>query len=105
MRSFYYLYVLRSEKDGRFYIGSTHDLRERVKLHNTGAVKSTRPRRPLELIFYEAYANEYDAKRREGYLKTAKGKIALRVMLADFLKSPPPGIWRSISRLDRGSLL
>ncbi len=95
MRKFYYVYVLRSGKDGRFYTGSTHDLREWVRLHNTGAVNSTRPRRPLELIFYEAYPNEYDAKRREAYLKTAKGKSALRVMLAEFLKTPPRAISRS----------
>jgi putative endonuclease len=86
VRKFYYVYVLRSVKDRRFYIGSTNDLKERVRLHNSGGVISTKPRRPLELIFYEAYANEYDDKRREIYLKTFKGKNSLRVMLREFLE-------------------
>ncbi|MHB8652751.1 MAG: GIY-YIG nuclease family protein [Terriglobia bacterium] len=86
MQQFYYVYILRSQKDGRFYVGWTHDLKERLKMHNAGGVTSTKPRRPLDLIFYEAYLNQDDAKRRESYLKTSKGKTSLRVMLAEFLK-------------------
>ncbi len=88
MRRFYYVYLLSSLRDGHWYVGSTHDLRKRLKLHNSGAVKSTSVRRPLELIFYEAYLNQDDAKRRESYFKTSKGKNSLRVMLAQFLKAP-----------------
>lgn len=86
MGRFYYVYILRSTRDGRWYVGSTEDLKHRLALHNRGAVPSTRPRRPLELIFYEAYCNEFDAKRRESYFKTSKGKASLKVMLAEFLK-------------------
>ena len=88
MAKFFYVYVLRSLSDGRWYIGSTIDLKQRLKLHNSGAVESTRPRRPFELIFYEAYRNELDGKRRESYFKSSKGKTSLRLMLAEFLKSP-----------------
>jgi putative endonuclease len=84
---FHYVYVLRSLRDGRLYVGSTGDLRRRLELHNSGLVTSTKPRRPLELIFYEAYRNEYDAKRRESYLKTSKGRSSLKVMLAEFLQA------------------
>lgn len=84
---FFYVYLLKSLRDGRWYIGSTHDLKHRLKLHNSGAVESTRARRPLQLIFYEAYLDEQDAKRRESYFKTSKGKSTLKVMLAQFLKS------------------
>jgi len=69
-----YAYVLRSISDRQNYTGCTRDLRERVALHNTGKVSSTKERRPLELIYYEACLNEQDAFRREKYLKTTYGK-------------------------------
>jgi putative endonuclease len=86
MPKFYYVYVLRSLRDNGFYIESTRDLRSRFRLHNDGSVRSTSPRRPLELIFYEAYRSEYDAKRREIYLKSTKGRTALKTMLQNFLQ-------------------
>ncbi len=51
----YYLYVLKSKKDGNFYTGSTSDLRKRFAKHNKGQVFSTRRRIPFEIIYYEAY--------------------------------------------------
>jgi len=89
MAKFHYVYVLRSRKDGRFYTGSRSDLKARFKLHNAGQVQSTRPRRPFELVFYEAFRSRADAKRREVYLKTTKGKATLQVMLREFLEENP----------------
>jgi putative endonuclease len=65
-----YSYVLLSEQDGRFYIGSTGDLRVRLQKHGSGAVRSTAHRRPLRLIYYEGCLSIDDARRRERYLKT-----------------------------------
>ena len=65
----FYLYVLKSKKDGNLYIGSTNDLRRRFKEHNDGKVFSTKFRKPLELIYYEAYKSEKDARKRESNLK------------------------------------
>jgi putative endonuclease len=81
----YYVYVLKSQVDGKMYIGYTKNLRNRLREHQDGEVMSTRPRRPLELIFYEGYKSMEDAKRREGYLKTSQGKSSLRLMLRDSL--------------------
>ena len=67
---FFYTYVLESRKDGKKYIGFTIDLRNRLIEHQAGKVFSTKGRRPLELIYYEACRSETDARRREGYLKT-----------------------------------
>lgn len=83
---FHYVYVLLSEKDGEFYIGSTNDLKRRIAEHRQGKNISTAKRLPLELIFYEAYPSESDAERRESYFKTAKGKTTLKQMLRDSLK-------------------
>ncbi len=54
---------------------------------NNGEVTSTKSRRPLELMFYEGYKSMEDAKRRERYFKTAKGKSSLNMMLRNSLKS------------------
>jgi len=84
---FHYTYVLLSEKDNGFYVGSTANLRNRFNLHASGNVKSTKNRLPVTLIFYEAYLNKYDAIRREDYLKSSKGKITLRNMLKEYIRS------------------
>ena len=84
---FYYVYVLRTLKDAKFYIGYTTDLRKRLEEHQEGLVTSTKPRAPFELIFFEAYRNKYDAVRREKYFKTSKGKNTLRQMLREYLQA------------------
>ena len=65
----FYTYILRSNRDGNLYIGYTSDLRRRIKEHNSGDTKSLKSRRPLELIYYEAYKAKEDAERREKMLK------------------------------------
>ena len=77
----YYTYLLYSEKDGRWYTGTTRDLRARFEAHAKGRVWSTRFRRPLQLLYYEACRRQEDAKRRERYLKTGRGKRYLRQRL------------------------
>ena len=85
MSEFYYVYVLRSLKDGNLYVGATGDLRLRVQQHEAGDVRSTAHRRPLELIYYEACRSKHDAFIREKYLKTAWGKRYLKTRLASYL--------------------
>ncbi|MFH1867016.1 MAG: GIY-YIG nuclease family protein [Patescibacteria group bacterium] len=65
----FYFYLLRSNKDLKFYLGSTNDLKRRLNEHNIGKVFSTKLRKPFELIYYEAYKNEKDARMREHNLK------------------------------------
>ncbi|MBU1148351.1 MAG: GIY-YIG nuclease family protein [Candidatus Omnitrophica bacterium] len=80
----YYVYVLQSQKDSFLYIGYTTGLKSRIYRHNKGLVPATKYRRPLSLIFYEAFISRVDAKRRESYFKTTKGKAALKTMLKDY---------------------
>ncbi len=80
----YYTYVLKSCKDGKMYTGSTKDLKLRFEQHEQGSVKSTKHRRPLELIYYEACLCEEDALRREKYLKTHYGKMFLKNWLKSY---------------------
>jgi len=65
----YYVYILKSKKDNLLYTGSANDLKKRFILHNSGKVSSTKNRIPLELIYYEAYKSEKDARSREQKLK------------------------------------
>ena len=81
----YYTYVLLSEKDGKFYTGFTEDLKQRFEDHKKGRVESTKDRRPLKLIYYEACLKQDDATKRERYLKTYHGKAFLRKRLKSYL--------------------
>ena len=82
----YYVYILQSKIDQKLYTGFTSDLKKRVLRHNAGYVPATKPRRPLTLIFYEAYLHKYDALRREKYLKSSKGKTTIKQMLKEYLE-------------------
>ena len=81
----FYVYVLRSLKDGRLYTGFTEDLRRRIGEHNQSQEPSTKQRAPFELVYYEACQSKYDALRREKYLKTTYGKRYLKNRLRDYL--------------------
>ena len=81
----YYTYVLQSIKDMKFYVGFTKDLKLRFEQHNKGLVESTKDRRPLKMIYYEACLSREDATRREKYLKSYHGKMFIRKRLKSYL--------------------
>jgi putative endonuclease len=66
----FYTYVLQSLKDNQLYIGWSPDLKKRVTDHNKGLVESTKQRRPLKLVYYEACLDKVKSLKREKYLKT-----------------------------------
>ncbi len=82
----FYVYVLLSDVDNQFYTGATSDLKERLQSHTDGRVPSTKNRRPLQLLYYEACSSQEDAFRREKYLKTGMGKRYLRNRLRGTLE-------------------
>lgn len=83
----YFVYLLRSQKDKMFYLGSTNNLKKRFISHNSGKVFSTRNRKPFELIYYEAYKSEKDARGREHNLKLrANAFTHLKLRLIESLK-------------------
>jgi putative endonuclease len=63
----WYVYILTSKVDGKLYIGSTNDLRRRFYQHNSGAVISTKPRRPFLLQSYIAVNSKLKARQLEKY--------------------------------------
>jgi len=83
----FYVYVLRSQKDTKHYIGFTMDLKNRFQEHMIGKVRATFYRRPLELIYYECYKNKKIAQKRERQLKGGSAHIALINRLREGVKS------------------
>lgn len=81
----HYVYVLISLKDKNNYVGYTKNLPNRIKQHNNGMVFSTKNRRPLRLIYFEACLEQRDAINREKYLKTAWGKRYIKSRLKNYL--------------------
>jgi len=74
----WYVYILRSEKSGQHYVGSTGDLKRRLREHQDGHSASTRSLRPLRLEAYIAVREERVARDLEAYLKTGSGIATLR---------------------------
>ena len=79
----YYVYILRSLRNGDLYTGFIKNFKSRIKTHFYRGVHSTARMGKIELIFYEAFRSERDARRREKYFKTTKGKRTLKLMLKD----------------------
>lgn len=77
------VYVLRSLKDGKLYIGMTENLDARLKRHEQGKTPSTRNRRPLVLLHSEEFENRQQARRREKYLKSGPDHKELVDILAE----------------------
>jgi putative endonuclease len=77
----YYFYTLQSQINDKLYKGTTNDLKKRVKEHNSGKVKSTKPYRPWKLIYYEAHRNKTLARKTEIFYKTGQGRRQLKKKL------------------------
>ena len=81
----FYTYILESIKNKTLYIGYTSDLKKRFKEHNLGQNTSTKQFLPWKIIYYEAYLEIDDAKRRERYFKTSQGRRMLRQRIRKYL--------------------
>ena len=78
----YYVYLLKSDKTQKLYIGSTPDLRRRVDEHNAGKSQSTKSGIPWQVLYYEAFPAKRLALERERKLKRyGRGIVALKQRL------------------------
>ncbi|OHA89364.1 MAG: excinuclease ABC subunit C [Candidatus Zambryskibacteria bacterium RIFCSPHIGHO2_01_FULL_43_27] len=80
-----YTYILKSKRDSKLYVGSTTNLRKRFWQHANGKSSYTKSRGPFALIYYEACVDEGDARSREKYLKSGRGKRFIKDRLKRFL--------------------
>ena len=77
----YWVYILRSEQDGGFYVGCTSDLRERIERHNHGRSPYTKARIPWKLIYQEEFSSRSEASRREREIKEKKSKAFIEQLV------------------------
>jgi putative endonuclease len=81
-----YVYIIKSRKTNKIYVGCTNDLRKRLNEHNRNRVKSTCNSGPWEVRYYEAFYSKNDAFSREKGLKRhARGIIELKKRLVESL--------------------
>lgn len=73
MNQAYWVYILKSLKDQKNYVGQTNNLEHRFTQHNSGKVRTTKHRTPLILIYKEKFRSREGAIKREKFLKTHKG--------------------------------
>ena len=99
-----YVYLLRSIKDGKFYVGWTTDLKRRLEEHNAGLTRSTKSRTPFELIGYETYSSSELAKKRERTLKHCPRMLSLfkKRTLKKFETPPQPSNKRRLPTASGG---
>jgi putative endonuclease len=77
----YYVYILQSRHNGRYYIGSTNDLDARLKRHNEGHSRYTKSGIPWELLYSEGHPDRSSAIKRENYLKRQKSKDLIESLI------------------------
>jgi putative endonuclease len=77
----FFVYALRSTLRNYIYVGLTDNPERRIKQHNLGYERTTKPYRPFEVILIEPFATRIEARNREKYLKTSFGKSYLRNLI------------------------
>ena len=77
----YFVYILQSCKDSKYYIGSTSDIKQRLRYHNSGRQRSTKHRIPFILVHYEECVDKETAIKREREIKSYKGGMAFKRLI------------------------
>ncbi len=70
----FFVYILYSSRFDRYYIGLSINCENRLKQHNSGKSKSTKPFIPWIIIYKEEFKTRIEARKREKYLKSAAGR-------------------------------
>ncbi|RYG36102.1 MAG: endonuclease, partial [Chitinophagaceae bacterium] len=65
----FYVYILKSLKDGTYYKGSTENYLKRLEYHNHGLSVYTSTKIPWQLIYVEEHADKRSMLIRERKLK------------------------------------
>lgn len=68
-----YTYIIQSQIDKSFYIGSTADLQKRLKEHNQKKARYSSTKAPFKLVWYGAFTNKSKSLKFEKYLKSSSG--------------------------------
>ena len=77
----FYVYILKSLKDGSYYVGSTSNLKKRIHRHNRGHSISTKGKKPLVLVYRKEYKLRLEAVREEKRIKSQKSRIYIENLI------------------------
>lgn len=81
----YYVYLLKSLQNDKVYVGFTSkETKRRLDEHNIGSNAWTSQNGPFELIYYESYYCEKDARNRELFLKSGIGKKLVKLIKENY---------------------
>lgn len=80
----FYVYVIEHQQTQLMHVGFTNDLSKRLKEHNKRGLLTSKKKSAWQVIYYEAYLNESDARRREEYFRTHLGRHAVKQRLHDY---------------------
>jgi len=81
----HYVYILKSEAENRFYTGVTSNIEARLRNHNKGGTRSTKPFIPWKIVYVEKYININDTYKREYYLKSPKGYLEKKSIISKLI--------------------
>ncbi|WP_163326111.1 GIY-YIG nuclease family protein [Draconibacterium mangrovi] len=77
----YYMYILQSEKNGKYYIGSTQNVEERLQQHNWSRTPSTKSGIPWKLVYSEEFEERPSATQREYEIKQKKSRKYIQFLI------------------------
>ena len=84
-----YTYIIKSKIKEKYYIGTSSNLVQRLKLHNEGHSKSTKAFVPWEIVYSEKFATKHEALKREKELKNMKSKKYLEWLINNNSRGRP----------------
>jgi len=76
------MYIIQSEKSGRYYVGHTDDLDQRLTFHNTGQSRYTARKGPWALVYSEQFPSRSASAKRESEIKRWKSRILIEKLIA-----------------------
>jgi putative endonuclease len=97
----FYVYIIQSELDRSYYIGSTQDLDERLRRHNQGRSTYTKAKRPWKLVYHEEFIDRSSAMKREREIKRQKSKKFIETLVSQNVHVPLNPAERSSRRILR----
>jgi len=77
----FYVYIIQSQKDGTYYVGSTQNIEERLERHNEGRSKYTKAKRPWDLLYFEKHPDRSTAAKREIQIKERKSRGFIETLI------------------------
>lgn len=77
----HFVYVLKSLNKNYIYVGLTNNPERRIKQHQGGKEKTTKPYRPFSVIKIEEFEIRIEERNREKYLKSGIGKEHLKLLI------------------------